>query len=1160
MANLFNIPDITKCWYPVKFKTTDNHYTFKLTEVLFNNKSKFNFLECLKDYKSFSINKKTGLFLTNLKNPIDFLEENPPENFEKLTSIRTLLATKDLSYDKILENVGSLFVTDKAANVTVPLIKPVEYLDKDAFILNFIKRQDNLDEDYVSIQAVNDNTILTWGPDPYDVSKYEIKFKPQNFPQPYTQLFSYFLSENGICLFIPNTNYSQALRRNISSQGVLADLDGKIYKNSAYQIIQIDPRKDDVLTPLGFLKFVSAKSESITYSSLNKLKGSLFKYETNVLNSNKVLNPDPNFVYPYIQNYLAFFPIENPSLSDSGAIYELNFHSLKNYQTPEYKYSLNSNLSGNLRNYNRIFTGSNQTNGLPNVFLGYEANSTEKIFKNNSDTFFSYPGTAPRKSIHLSNLAEDGATPGHHPYISDRIYVKQIDYKSIIPEYIQPTSIAKYTNTWLCSWFSLSENGKGVWKDRFYNAAYYSAEEALSAQYLDYTDKIFVENNYIFDVPSTLFLEPNAFYRYHRTGITDTKNYLTILDKKADLDNGSKVLEISSWNTSPLIDYSGYNNNGIIYNNLPSFYKSEIELNGDNHVIFPANIGLLDEYKMSVSLWLNVEDWAKISGRQIFGNFYNSGFGLLNESAIPAALFTFINGYNGEIYNLNYNLKICSFASSTSGNVVNPDSYYSIHRLPDLSFWIFDKLNGRFLKFDAEGKLLFTVENYYNIDQVETDHEGNLYLLNKFKSKIFKLNYLGNQVDIIALNNLQTTRIELFLENNQEISVIEIFGNASVIDNSGNIWQSLGSNLYKTPYDSKSGQRGQPSLFAMVGNIQQISCDSDNNLWILHDEDSISIMSQDGIFKTARLGKRAGFPLNVCEKNSTRFRYINFVRFPEPEQIDCDKYLYSDYAVIIDSRDNELFVLNKELDLMSKLNLQNLPKLIDSTKLLFFAEGDFSGFQNLRKFYLGSKKISWKIKIGNLDYSNPEIISLSYNSEKLKKGWHHFAFTFDSNSGYIRYFIDSELVSEKRIPVNKKIIYDYHSSLLLGTDSIKNTSLNDIIGVQNSYKFKGKVSDLKVYNKFLSKGDITQIYISSPRAVSKLDMTWNLTTGSRNYIEEINHWFQMRLPGSKSKYFNINIHNFPMISELKPIIEDSIRKNITKISPAQTSLYKINWL
>jgi hypothetical protein len=67
-------------------------------------------------------------------------------------------------------------------------------------------------------------------------------------------------------------------------------------------------------------------------------------------------------------------------------------------------------------------------------------------------------------------------------------------------------------------------------------------------------------------------------------------------------------------------------------------------------------------------------------------------------------------------------------------------------------------------------------------------------------------------------------------------------------------------------------------------------------------------------------------------------------------------------------------------------------------------------------------------------------------------------------------------------------------------------------------------------------------------------------TGQRNYIEQIKYWYQMQLPGNKSNYFNIKIHNFKADESIKKIIERIIRKNVTTLAPAETTLYKIKWI
>jgi hypothetical protein len=157
------------------------------------------------------------------------------------------------------------------------------------------------------------------------------------------------------------------------------------------------------------------------------------------------------------------------------------------------------------------------------------------------------------------------------------------------------------------------------------------------------------------------------------------------------------------------------------------------------------------------------------------------------------------------------------------------------------------------------------------------------------------------------------------------------------------------------------------------------------------------------------------------------------------------------------------------------------------------------------------------------------------------------------------YYIDTIKVDEVGFtPAIYQLYYDYRSPLLIGATSIRNYTLNDIIGIDDDYKFIGKVSDLRMYSKSLTPGEIEQLYFSSDLVEGRKPLIWNIRTGERNYIEEIQHWFQMQLPGSKSKYFNINIHNLNAPEEVKTLIENSLKSNIYKLAPANTSLYKIN--
>jgi hypothetical protein len=183
---------------------------------------------------------------------------------------------------------------------------------------------------------------------------------------------------------------------------------------------------------------------------------------------------------------------------------------------------------------------------------------------------------------------------------------------------------------------------------------------------------------------------------------------------------------------------------------------------------------------------------------------------------------------------------------------------------------------------------------------------------------------------------------------------------------------------------------------------------------------------------------------------------------------------------------------------------------------------------------------------------------MSYNVSNLSKGWHHFAFTFNYKTG-ATYYIDSIPVNNISFDKNNYISYDLNTFLILGATTVKNTILNNILNVNEGYKYVGSVGDLKMYNITLNQNDIEELYYSSIFAPKIKTLKWNMKVGTRNYIEEINQWFQFQLPTNKSKYYNINVHNLNLDDNIKKNIELAINKIIGKLSPAHTELNKINW-
>lgn len=1107
--------------YPVNFHLAGDNFITKQVPIYFENGIYFNAHEFLNNPEDVKFNRQTGMFLTDLLSSKDiFVDYQKPSNVQRIGFIQT--AVMDLSSNVISlsakEGINRLTRTNRSSFNSSDVFKFIFY------------------QDAIQVEA-SDGSYLTYAGTAGENSLY---FSTKAFPPSQEQKFEYLLGEDSVLLFEHGTNFGNAIIR---------------YNTGVYGTSSISLSFSETFPSLMTFLFTSHKDVNLDYKTV---ANSYFaKYKSSPIANQAEIAPTLSSIKKtYKQNYLGMFPFESPNIENEVAQYELYIHGLKNYQTPEYNYSQGIKYypeSNSVRRlYKNIFSGTNQKEGLKNVYLGYTANTLEKIFPEDTYTSFHYPAVSPRSLLEFSGLIEDGAYSGELPYVSDRIYSKQIDYQDTIPNSPQPESIKRLDGTWLCSWLQTYGTGSR-WLDRYYNAAYYTSDQALSASALVYNRKVDPSKPFdVWDEPSKMVLEPGAQYSYFRSGLNTSKEFLKFLIEDFNKPLGSKTLDVNSYNDSSIIDNSNYKNNGLLFNNKAENLKGDyLILDGTNHAIFPAKNILLEKNLLTLSIWVKVDDWANITGEQIIGNYYDSGFGFINDSSLTAPLFTVLNSTSGIFYNLNY--KLAQIENITLPKIPLQENQI-IQRLSDFTYWIIDSKNRILRKYGVEGSLKIEVTLPYSsvsyINQIEIDAFENLYAYDATNKKGVIINTLGQAFSSFQLDQ-DYPRIEINLYN----KIIPSFGNASAIDNNNNLWEMVGGNLYKNR-----------SVYANIGPVQQLAVDAKNNLWIVHAKDKLSKLNlnTETFEFTKSIGKNALID-DSCFKFTDQFRYINFVRTPKTGT-ECiatsDKT--EDLLVLVDDSDKELYAINLDGLLISRINMNSLLATNFSgveRDVNFKALGDFSGYQYLRKYSVSDKSLSWKFKIAEVDGKNAQLLSLKYNVKDLPSGWHNFVFNFDSEKGKAKYYIDTQLVQEVSFSPNRfQLYYDFRSSILLGAANIKNTTLNDLIKIDDAYKFVGNIGSILMYTKSLTKGEIEQMYYSSPFAIDRGPLRWNLVTGERNYIEEIQHWFEMQLPSNKSKYFNINVHGLTENPEIKMLIEEAIRNNIKKIAPASTELYKINWV
>jgi hypothetical protein len=1148
-------------WRPINLNVVGDQLKIKKTPFVFDNGMSFLVFDCLKNIKDITFNNKNGVFLTDLYNNKTIIEDNnTPDETNELTLIESPLAT---FYGKILENNNNN-LKDKGTSYN----GLSSYSNNVKLRFNFVNSKVFIEQCTVNQPNGNGLVLTNKGLDT------PLKFELQKTPYDITQLFDYIINDEYITFFESNTNYSNAIE-------ILSD--GFIKMERILNLGSDLPKETIFILPA--IKNNINKDTTVSDSFL-------VKYESNPLLNQKDLvikNKSDN----YNQNYLGVFPSENFTLNENEAKCDLYFHGLKNYQNTEYAY-----MSGSVnRTYNKIYAGSNQAKGFENIHLGYQTNTIKLELKPDTTTDFYYSPTSNIVDLEDAGFIEDGAIGGAYPYTSDRIYTY---YRNLTQDIngLNITDPNIENNRWLCSWLKKTQNGtfqtgitaSYVWLDRYYNSAYYTIDQAMSATPMVYHNKIDPNLPYVYDITSDTKLIPNVAYKYHHVGIEDNKRFVNNIDFDYKSLKNQKILTVTNWLSSPIPDESIYNNYGLLYNNTTKLNKDYITFDGTNYAVFPTNEILLRDEKITASMWVNVDDWNNLKGYQIFGNFDNSGFGLINESQSYSPIVTIVNSSNSKAYNLNYRFGLISenlIADSFT-------KYKIIQRMPDYSYWLFGYDNNflKALNYDSSDKLLKTFNIYFGnnrnypkrIDQVEMDSSQNLYLYDNSFKKYIVINQNGTIISVNSTINKSTNRIEIDLED----KVVEVYGNASVIDNSNNLWETIGENLYKNK-----------QVYATVGKSKQLSCDNYNNVWVLTNKNDYIKINPSGKIEFTK-----NFSLNYISENNCSFpstyetnnpdylnedggnyektitvpvvgdvsnisnteniRYINFISSPlqgytnscslssEPE----------DQMILMDKTTNEMFLINQLGEPITKINFNGLVK--EGERLDFFANGDFTGYQYLRKYKVNTKKLCWKIQIADSAVSDPsstsKTISLDYVTSSLPRGWHLFTMVFDPFAKTAIYYIDSLEVDRKKIDkTSYRIDYNNRTSFALAAATVKNNILNSFINSSDGYKFFGDVADLRMYSIALTQQDIERIYFSSPYSKQSKSLNWNMKIGNRNYIEEIKNWFQFQLPASKSKYYNINIHNLNVDDKVKENIAMAISNVIGKLVPSHTSLYKINW-
>ena len=943
-----------------------------------------------------------------------------------------------------------------------------------------------------------------------------------------------------------------------------------------------------------------------------KLYDPWVSYNRNFKTNTQDINDDRSF-----NNINSNLILNNEYYTLSAGAIDFNILSLKNINTPENRTSRNNPFftenAVEMRDYQSLFTGSNQYLGNDNISLGYESYVSNLVLKKDKITYFHIPQVFypfERLNINDSGLIEAGAIAGDHPLKADKIFKKKGDYK--YTSHFGDTA-EENSGEFLCAWLSgnTDVNAKPIWVDRYYNPEKISYVQALTAsdfkaiRYISIfdclTDKAlqaFKKEVDVFDKPSDLIFEKGTYYAYHHYGPKDVNAFIKTL---AD--------DLVNYN---LPTYKYFNGTDV----YTSTEGAEVfNFDGTKYGVTGSLSAIQDSNQFTLVFDGYSSDWTAPLGYQLVGNYDRDGFGMFNENVVTP--FFLINSISG-LYVTNTDFRILNQVALNANiskliRLEGLNDFYGIFK--DNTFRKYNLSYSEIRRAVAEDPNDL-IGNIVGLDYTETDAYA--IIENGPSDKKLMLMDLRNNTatDIttrLTLNPRVPNTTNMLLYTNLHFYNKKIYltkGTKSERVDDNIFYLEDNRNIVKT---DNLGTTNSTTTTAYNSNtkIEDFSFDFDNNIWMLFNDRSFAKFTLDRQFVLSgsfdqdnytnlKVDFVADFNQGTYDRYAlvTRQSYkgdrknIQFVKvnldgsirstelfkvyIPLGEVYTCNTNLNGNqltyyvpgsnsyYPAALSAFSNGI-AINQ---IITKQNYSTIASLC-STLIPYFnyIKNDGINITNsnyLRSFveekYPGSNLSVKAQLVNNFNINDNVTTEIILSLSALDPGYHNFAVRFDADNGYMFLFIDGQ---QRGVSAFKPRKYKFSNLLyrpfLVGSSSyafsvplfsyLKNTSyLADNFTVKNLY----------IYDKPLKDFDIM---MHARKNMQIRDIVFDVACGQRNYVEEIERYFKLDTPASKSTLYNIIIRNSGISDEpLKYALEQRILSILKNTSPVYSKLNNIKWV
>ena len=796
------------------------------------------------------------------------------------------------------------------------------------------------------------------------------------------------------------------------------------------------------------------------------------------------------------------------------------------------------------RDYYKIFTGTNQSEGYEKINLGYEAKTREIILERDKMTYFHVPYFTDSILLSASRLIQEGAIAGPIPAMSDRIYKKQASYTDTTH---WGPSITE-NGTWLCSWlYAETPQQAPMWYDRYYSPGYIDNTAALAGGL-----QLYVKTNpaYI-DIPSALTLDPGGWYKYFHIG---EKTSYDLLQTLSGLSGDSLRLRVDDWSLLPK-DGSKYYNNTIKIDNFKDTWnkqtsipelidKSVLNFNNSDfinaYVTYSSSYNLQNEF--SLSFWVYNDNWLNVPSTQLIGNLDIDGYGVYIDNGGYYPCFVIPENKYGHLFYFsqegeNY------LDKSTKPSPLIASSPVAVNLDSNKNIIVADSgIISKLLKYSHTGDNLNTAILSGSPRLFTINHRDENYIVTTQGTFIYDTNFVCLTADYT----------KPYISG--EYIACDLAGNVLRQQNCLDLKCDYKNQKWSLDLNGRLFVNTNPlTSTAITAPASKLAIDPYDNLWVLHGKNNVTIF--DTTTKTAL----SSFSVGV-DNLAQDYRSINFVNTYERETNTKTWYAY-----IVNNAEKVLYKVNfdgyikKTIPLKPRLNIQQSPTQ-DKDLLSFTTNGDLTGYEWNRLFLklLYNNEIQLQFKIGartSLLGLPPKTFCLSTSLKHFtSQSWHFIVCTFKNN--ILNVYLDNTLKGVYSIPGNYRLTYAKQNNLFIGcptgSSTNKNLELNSKALIYNGY-----IDSIDIYDYAIEQRHIP-LFIRSK--LKGADLAWNIDTSKLQYIESIERFFKHKLPGSKSTFFKVVLAGVKITDvSTRAVVEQNIRSLVEKTKPAYTEMIELVW-